>query len=66
MLRTQRYKYVKFNSGTRTEQLFDLETDQGEVRNLATAPHATDILKQHRDLLAQWCKETNDSFPAVS
>jgi arylsulfatase A-like enzyme len=66
MLRSRRYKYVKWNSGTRNEQLFDLETDPGEVRNLVSEPDASESLKQHRELLRHWCTENNDSFPAVS
>ena len=36
MLRTKRYKYIRFNFGVRPEQLFDLEFDPGETINLAS------------------------------
>jgi hypothetical protein len=62
MIRTNRYKYTVFNSGARLEQLFDLERDPGEVRNLARSKPAEPILIEHRRLLADWLQDTNDSF----
>ena len=58
MIRTRRYKYVRFNSGERPEQLFDLETDPGETFNLAS--RAGTILQDHRDLLRAWASKTGD------
>ncbi len=60
MIRTARHKYVRFNSGARAEQLFDLEFDPGETRNLAGEPEAEAILKQHRARLRSWQDETGD------
>lgn len=62
MIRTRRYKYAAFNSGARAEQLFDLELDPGETRNLARSAQAASILEEHRGLLAAWLKDTGDSF----
>lgn len=61
MLRTKRYKYIRFNSGARPEQLFDLETDPGETFNLA--PHGGTVLVDHRQLLNHWIRKTGDTFP---
>jgi choline-sulfatase/glucosamine-6-phosphate deaminase len=60
MLRTRRYKYVRFNSGARPEQLFDLETDPGETYNLAR--RGGTVLEDHRRLLDGWMSRTGDRF----
>ena len=62
MLRSAKYKYVVFNSGTHAEQLFNLTADPGETRNLATAKASQNLLRQHRDLLRNWISQTNDEF----
>jgi arylsulfatase A-like enzyme len=62
MLRTARYKYTCFDGGSRREQLFDLEADPGETRNLVGEPGAREVLARHRSLLAGWCKQTEDNF----
>lgn len=61
MLRTRRHKYVRFNSGARPEQLFDLELDPGETFNLAS--RAGGILDDHRRLMDGWLSKTGDAFP---
>jgi arylsulfatase A-like enzyme len=60
MLRTERYKYVAFNSGERPEQLYDLWSDPGETRNLARAQRP--MLLQHRALMAEELRRTGDAF----
>ncbi|MCW5965367.1 MAG: sulfatase-like hydrolase/transferase [Bryobacterales bacterium] len=62
MIRTARHKYVVFNSGARPEQLFDLESDPGEVLNLAMREEARQELIQHRALLRAWIRQTSDDF----
>lgn len=62
MVRSPRYKYTVFRSGDRAEQLFDLETDPGEVLNLAADPASRSILDAHRAMLADWSRLTGDSF----
>lgn len=62
MLRTDRYKYVVFNGGARPEQLFDLELDPGEVRNLAVSNPDAVPLQRHRNLMKQWIRDTKDDF----
>ncbi len=61
MIRTPRYKYVRFNSGARPEQLFDLEFDPGETRNLVSESAAEGPLNEHRELLRDWQRETGDA-----
>lgn len=56
MVRTPKYKYVLYDKGQYREQLFDMTTDRGEMRNLAVEAKYEDILKSHRALLAQWLK----------
>lgn len=63
MLRTERYKYVRFNSGARPEQLFDLELDPGETFNLAR--RAGTELTSHRELMNQWLSATGDRFVRI-
>ncbi len=62
MIRTARHKYVVFNHGARPEQLFDLDTDPGEVLNLATREEAHQELIRHRALLRAWIRQTSDDF----
>lgn len=56
MVRTPQYKYVLYDKGKYREQLFDMESDRGEMRNLAVEAAFRDILQQHRDILRQWMK----------
>lgn len=62
MIRTSRYKYVKYTFGENSEQFFDLEQDPYERRNLiAQAELATEI-QRHRALLNKWMADTKDEF----
>lgn len=61
MLRTSRYKYHVYSSGTDNEQLFDLLIDPGEMKNLANDPAFDDIKKEHQVLLQKWMMHTNDT-----
>ncbi|MBE3096153.1 MAG: sulfatase-like hydrolase/transferase [Planctomycetes bacterium] len=64
MVRTQRYKYASYGAEG-GEQLFDLQQDPGEVRNLLDDPSAKDVLADHRKRLADWRSETGfDKVPA--
>lgn len=63
MIRTDRYKYVCYSEGTSHEQLFDMDTDPGEMKNLVADPaHETD-LEHCRQLLRDYITRTDDFFP---
>jgi len=62
MLRTRRYKYVIYASGTHREQLTDLTKDPGEMNNLAEDPHYRDVLNEHRRRLFRWVAKVKDPF----
>lgn len=61
-VRTSRYKYVIYEWGRFREQLFDLENDPGEMVNLALSSKYQAILDEHRERMAVWVRETEDSF----
>ncbi|MHC4301301.1 MAG: sulfatase family protein [Planctomycetota bacterium] len=42
------------------EELYDLESDPHEVRNLAGDPRYAAQLQRHRNILKKWMKETDD------
>jgi len=59
-LRTTRYKYAVYPSGTPRELLVDLRSDPGEMRNLATSAEHRDLLEQMRGRLAAWYRQHNE------
>lgn len=64
MLRTDKYKYCIYDNGDKREQLFDMEKDPGEMTNLVYDRKFEKVLKQHRELMAEWAEETKDTeFP---
>ena len=65
MVRTERYKYVVYDTGRRREQLFDLESDPGEIKTLVAEPEYQVELNRHRKLLLEWVASTDDEFPLV-
>lgn len=65
MVRTKRHKYIIYNKGKSREQLFDMEQDPGEKKNLAKSPAHAAILKEHRAKLRAWSETTNDDFPLM-
>ena len=67
LVRTKQHKYVIYNQGELREQLFDMDADPLEMRNLAVEAGHEDVLARHRGLLAEWAKATSDSeFPHLS
>ena len=54
MVRTKDFKYVLYDSGRNREQLFDMNNDRGEMRNLAVERRYHDILVEHRRMLSEW------------
>ena len=66
MVRTKKYKYMAFPvvGGQRAEMLFDMESDPGEMKNLAAEASLAAELDRHRRLLAEWNKTTEeDKYP---
>jgi choline-sulfatase len=61
MLRTRRYKYVRWIEGA-GEELYDLHADPGETRTLAHDPSAADVLEEHRRLLRGHVERVGDPF----
>jgi arylsulfatase A-like enzyme len=66
MLRSEHYKYTVYSEGKRRESLVDLRKDPGEMVNLADRYEYVGPLKQHRMMLAMWCRQYGDKFPLVS
>ena len=64
MIREERFKYTRFSTGEDREQLFDLEIDPGETRNLAEIPQFAADKQRCKELLGTWMRETRDPFPA--
>jgi len=60
MLRSARYKYIRYSGGD--EQLMDLETDPGEMHNLATDPKSVSVLEEHRRLLKEWYPQNGETW----
>jgi len=60
MLRLKQYKYNIYSTGE--EQLFDLQSDPGEMQNLVGESEFKDIRLECRKNLKTWAEETNDDF----
>ena len=43
-----------------SEELYDLENDPHEIRNLAYSPEYREVLARHRDILTRWICRTGD------
>ena len=53
MVRTPGFKYITYY-GDETEQLFDMERDPGETKNVAGEARYAAALAEHRKLLREW------------
>ena len=62
MVRSERFKYYAYDLGKEREALVDLEQDPGELVNLAARKEYQKVLEQHRQYLAEWCRQTKDPF----
>lgn len=58
MVRDARWKYVW--NATAEDEMYDLELDPGELRNLATNPAYRGELERLRQRLVAWMEETHD------
>ena len=65
MVRSAHHKYIRYNTGEPSEQLFDLEQDPGELRNLVLDESSRSVLGEHRQMLNGYIESTNDNFPLV-
>jgi len=60
-VRDRRYKLIEYTvAGRRTTQLFDLQADPWELRNLAESPEHKQHLERLRGRLLQWKKRVGD------
>ncbi len=68
IIRDRRYKYV-FN-GFDFDELYDLQEDPHEIKNLAEDPKYADIKKRLLEEMWKWCKKTDDimfnPYPSVA
>ena len=62
MVRSEQYKYCLYDLGVKKESLVDLSNDPGEMTNLAGKEEFKTVLEQHRNFLAEWCKQNDDPF----
>ena len=65
MVRTKKYKYMSLAGAAQAEMLFDMESDPGEMKNLAGEALLAGELERHRQLLAQWKATTEEDKYSV-
>lgn len=58
MVRSNRFKYV-YNVPDRDE-LYDLQADPAELRNLIDHPDYQEVVAEHRERLREWMNDTSD------
>lgn len=51
-VRTERYRYTEWDGGKKGVQLYDYETDPGELKNLADDPAQAEVVRKMKALLA--------------
>jgi arylsulfatase A-like enzyme len=59
-VKNDRYKLIEYAGAGRQTQLFDLQSDPGELNNLYGKPEAAAIVSELRQLLARYRDEWND------
>jgi uncharacterized sulfatase len=52
-VRTERYRYTEWDGGKKGVQLYDYETDPGELTNLAADPKYADVARRMKALLTK-------------
>ncbi len=63
MVRTKEYKYIVYKDDT-AEQLFNMQQDADETKNLAKDPRYAGIIQEHREMLKEW-EQKLDVAPEV-
>jgi iduronate 2-sulfatase len=59
-IRTERYRYTEWDHGKQGAELYDYQTDPGELQNLAKDPkHATTIAELKALVQKNWADEFN-------
>jgi arylsulfatase A-like enzyme len=64
MVRTTRWKYVRYLGYG--EELYDLDVDPGELRNLAAERRAASERTRLARELDDWIRRTADPFPTLT
>lgn len=59
VVRSQNFKYVLYDKGRYREQLFDMQKDRGETRNLIMENKYNNELNKFRDILGAWMNSKN-------
>ena len=63
-VRTERWKYIRYLDMTpHVEELYDLQADPQELRNLAADPECRDVLEDLRKRYQQYRKDLLDNAP---
>ena len=62
MLRNKQFKYWIYNYGDKSEVLYDIVNDPGEMVNLIDDPKYKSALKNCRAQLFSWATEYKDPF----
>lgn len=62
MVRSLQYKYCLYSLGRRRESLVDMQTDPGEMVNLATKSRYRNALLQHREYLRDFARKHGDNM----
>lgn len=60
MVRSARYKYCLFDLGEKREELYDMESDSGEMVNIAYEKQSQSIIKNMRGYLHEWAIKNDD------
>jgi len=61
-VRTKSFKYCVYEAGQNREMLLNMETDPGEMKNLAGSDAYQGELNRHRRLLEDWVNSHNDTI----
>lgn len=59
-VRNQQYKYVVYNKGENRDQLFDLNNDPGEMKDLSENKEYAKVKEELKKQLVNWQKKTGD------